>query len=103
MEVEKIMAQFDEPKEKIENLNFDKSTLPRRGQLLAENDIFILRAISDEDYEDYMKVSYECAIMRSAFKEDAFKKIYGNRLYLIQPRIFPFLKKKPGNMWVIVE
>ena len=39
LEVEKIMAQFDEPKEKIENLNFDKSTLPGRGQLLAENDM----------------------------------------------------------------
>ena len=64
LEVEKIMAQFDEPKEKIENLNFDKSTLPRRGQLLAENDMVILRTISDEDYEDYMKVSYECAIMK---------------------------------------
>lgn len=74
LEVEKIMAQFDEPKEKTENQNFDKSTLPRRGQLLAENDMVILRAISDEDYEDYMKVSYECAIMKSAFKEDAFKK-----------------------------
>uniref|UniRef100_UPI003219B332 GNAT family N-acetyltransferase n=1 Tax=Bacteroides congonensis TaxID=1871006 RepID=UPI003219B332 len=34
----------------------------------------ILRTISDEDYEDYMKVSYECAIMKSAFKEDTFKK-----------------------------
>ena len=74
LEVEKIMAEFDEPKEKIENLNFDKSTLPRRGQLLAENDMVMLRAISDEDYEDYMKISYECAIMKSAFKEDAFKK-----------------------------
>ena len=74
LEVEKIMAEFDEPKEKIENLNFDKSTLPRRGQLLAENDMVTLRAISDEDYEDYMKISYECAIMKSAFKEDAFKK-----------------------------
>ena len=39
LEVEKITAQFDEPKEKIENLNFDKSTLPGRGQLLAENDM----------------------------------------------------------------
>ena len=74
LEVEKIRVQFDEPKEKTENLNFDKSTLPRRGQLLAENDMVILRTISDEDYEDYMKVSYECAIMKSAFKEDAFKK-----------------------------
>ena len=74
LEVEKIMAQFDEPKEKIENLNFDKSTLSRRGRLLAENDMVMLRNISDEDYEDYMKVSYECAIMKSAFKEDTFKK-----------------------------
>ena len=74
LEVEKIRVQFDEPKEKTENLNFDKRTLPRRGQLLAENDMVILRTISDEDYEDYMKVSYECAIMKSAFKEDAFKK-----------------------------
>jgi len=74
LEVEKIRVQFDEPKEKTENLNFDKSTLPRRGQLLAENDMVILRTISDEDYEDYMKVSYECAIMKSAFKEDTFKK-----------------------------
>ena len=74
LEVEKIRVQFDEPKEKTENLNFDKSTLLRRGQLLAENDMVILRTISDEDYEDYMKVSYECAIMKSAFKEDTFKK-----------------------------
>lgn len=74
LEVEKIMPQFDEPKEKIENLNFDKSILPRRGQLFVENAKVILRAISDEDHEDYMKVSYECAIMKSAFKENAFKK-----------------------------
>lgn len=74
LEVEKIMAQFDEPKEKTENQNFDKSILSRRGQLLAENDRVMLRNISDEDYEDYMEVSYECAIMKSAFKEDAFKK-----------------------------
>lgn len=68
------MAQFDEPKEKIENLNFDKSILPKNGKCLAENDRVVLRAISDEDYEDYMEVSYECSIMRGAFKEDAFKK-----------------------------
>lgn len=74
LEVKKIMAQFDEPKEKIENLNFDKSILPKNGKCLAENDRVVLRAISDEDYEDYMEVSYECSIMRGAFKEDAFKK-----------------------------
>lgn len=69
------MEQFNEPKKKTENWNFDKSIFPRRGQLLAENDMVILRTISDEDYEDYMKGSYECSIMKSAFKEDAFKEI----------------------------
>lgn len=74
LEVEKIMAQFDEPKEKNENLNFDKSILPKNGKFLAENNRVVLRAVSYEGYEDYMEISYECAIMRSAFKEDAFKK-----------------------------
>lgn len=74
LEVKKIMAQFDEPKEKTENLNFDKSILPKNGKFLAENGRVVLRAVSDEDYENYMEVSYECSIMRGAFKDDAFKK-----------------------------
>lgn len=74
LEVKKIMAQFDETKDKTENLNFDNSILPKNGKFLAENDRVGLRAVSDEDYENYIEVSYECAIMRSAFKEDAFKK-----------------------------
>lgn len=74
LEVEKILEQFDEPKEKTENQNFDKSILPRRGGFLAENEKIVLRAVTNEDYENYMEVSYECAIMRSAFKEDVFKK-----------------------------
>lgn len=74
LEVEKIMEQFDETKEKTENLNFDKSILPKRGKLFAENDKVILKAVSDKDYKNYMEVSYECSIMRSAFGEEAFKK-----------------------------
>ncbi len=74
LEVEKILEQFDEPEEKTENQNFDKSILPRRGGFLAENEKIVLRAVTNEDYENYMEVSYECAIMRSAFKEDVFKK-----------------------------
>lgn len=74
MEVEKIMTKFDDPEDRNTNINFDKSILPRRGQFLAENDKVILIAISDKDYENYMEVSYECAIMRNAFKEDAFRK-----------------------------
>lgn len=67
------MEQLDESEGRTKTMDFDKSILPRRGQLLAENDKVILRAVSDEDYEDYMEVSYECAIMKSAFKETAFR------------------------------
>lgn len=91
VKVEKIMTQFNEPKEKTENQNFDESILPGRGKLLAENNKVILKAASDEDYENYMEVSYECSIMRSAFKKKLLKKIYGNYFYLIQPQTFLFL------------
>lgn len=103
LEIEKITAQFDESKEKIENLHFDKSTLPRRGQLLAENDMVILRAISDEDYEDYMKVSYGCAIMKSAFKEDAFKKDLWESFLSDTAANFSVYDKVSGELWVTVE
>lgn len=73
-EIEKIMTQFDGPEEKTENIQFNKSILPSRGKFLAENEKVVLRAVSNKDYEDYIKVSYECAIMRSAFKENSFKK-----------------------------
>lgn len=55
-------------------MDFDKSILPQKGTILAEDEKVILKAVSDEDYSDYMKVSYECAVMKSAFKEEAFKK-----------------------------
>lgn len=66
--------KFDEPEGKTENMDYDKNILLRRGQFLAENDKVIIRAVLEEDYEDYMEVSYECAIMRCAFKENASRR-----------------------------
>lgn len=97
LEVEKIRAQFDEPKEKTENQNFDKRILPKRGHLLVENDKVILRAISDEDYDDYMEVSYECAIMRSAFKEIAFKKDLWESFLSVTAANFSIFDKVSGE------
>lgn len=97
LEVEKIMTQFDESKEKTENQNFDKRILPKRGYLLAENDKVILRAISDEDYEDYMEVSYECAIMRSAFKETAFRKDLWESFLSVTAANFSIFDKVSGE------
>lgn len=54
--------------------DFDRSVLPDKGCVLGEDDVVILYAISEKDYENYMKVSFECSSMKGAFKDDEFKK-----------------------------
>jgi RimJ/RimL family protein N-acetyltransferase len=56
------------------HLDFDRSVLPDKGNVLGEDDVVILYAISEKDYENYMKVSFECSSMKWAFKDDEFKK-----------------------------
>ncbi len=73
VEIEKIMTQLDEPETRTDYLDFNKSILPKRGEILAENNKVVLKTVSDEDYEGYMEVFYECSFMKSAFKEGAFK------------------------------
>lgn len=55
-------------------MDFDKGILPGKGEILGENDKVILKKVSDKDYDNYMAVSYECSIMKSFFKDAAFKK-----------------------------
>ncbi|MCM1498511.1 MAG: GNAT family N-acetyltransferase [Clostridium sp.] len=73
-ELHNIVSQYDDSTGNKDNMDFDKSILPQKGMILAEDEKVILKAISDEDYSDYMKVSYECSVMKRAFKEDTFKK-----------------------------
>ncbi|MCM1048252.1 MAG: GNAT family N-acetyltransferase [Clostridiales bacterium] len=73
-ELSNIVLKYENSVEKEGDINFDKSILPQKGMLLDEDEKVILKAVSDEDYSDYMKVSYECSIMKSAFKEETFKK-----------------------------
>jgi RimJ/RimL family protein N-acetyltransferase len=69
------------------HVDFDRSVLPDKGCLLGENDLVVLRAASEQDYENYMKVSYECSSMKSAYKDDEFKQDLWNS----------FLEKKAAN------
>lgn len=55
-------------------MDFDRNILPEKGMILAENEKVILKAVSDEDYTDSMAVFYECSFMKSAFKEERFKR-----------------------------
>lgn len=58
----------------MSTLTFDRSILPDKGCVLGEDNTVILRAASNQDYENYMAVSYENSSMKSAFKYDEFKK-----------------------------
>jgi RimJ/RimL family protein N-acetyltransferase len=53
--------------------NFDRSVLPEKSCILNENDKIELRAVSEQDFENFMAVSYENSAMKSAFKDDVFK------------------------------
>jgi RimJ/RimL family protein N-acetyltransferase len=53
---------------------FERSMLPDEGFVLGENDKVVLCAIAEQDYENYMAVSFENSSMKSAFKYDEFKR-----------------------------
>lgn len=68
------LEQHEKNRGAIKNhADFDRSVLPKKGCNLGKNDKVVLRAASEQDYENYMAVSYECSAMRSAFKDDEFK------------------------------
>lgn len=73
-ELSNIVSKYDDSAENKGDMDFDKSILPQKGIILAEDEKIVLKAVSDEDYSDYMEVSYECSVMKSAFKEETFKK-----------------------------
>ena len=68
-----IVSKYDDAAGNKGDMDFDKSILPQKGIILAGDEKVILKAVSDEDYSDYMEVSYECSVMKSAFKEETFK------------------------------
>lgn len=72
-ELNNIVSKYDDSVENKGDMNFDKNILPQKGMILAEDEKVILKAVSDEDYSNYMEVSYECSVMKSAFKEEDFK------------------------------
>ncbi len=73
-ELSNLVSKYDDSAENKGDMDFDKSILPQKGIILAEDEKIVLKAVSDEDYSDYMEVSYECSVMKSAFKEETFKK-----------------------------
>lgn len=47
--------------------------LPRNGAILAENDFVILKAISEDQKDNIMKVSYECSFAKREFENEIYR------------------------------
>lgn len=72
----KLQARINEIEKKsvkAGDITIDRSFLPATGEILAENNRVILKMISEDEYDFYMDVSYECSAMKNSFKEEDFK------------------------------
>ena len=47
--------------------------LPRNGAILVENDLVILKAISEDQKDNIMKVSYECSFAKREFENEIYR------------------------------
>lgn len=68
-----MLANMEKDTKKQVDIALDRSNIPPRGALLAEDDKVVLKMLSEEDYTAYIDVSFECSEMKSAFKEETFK------------------------------
>lgn len=68
-----MLTDMEKDTKKQTDIALDRSNIPQRGAVLAEDEKVILKMLSEEEYTSYIDVSFECSDMKSAFKEGAFK------------------------------
>ena len=68
------MKKIEREKMNKEDKYSNRTSLPKDGMILAENDDILLRAVS-EGQKDYMfRVSYECSFCKHEFENDTYRK-----------------------------
>ena len=68
------MKKIEREKMNKEDKYSNRISLPKDGMTLAKNDDILLRAVS-EDQKDYMlRVSYECSFCKHEFENDTYRK-----------------------------
>ena len=62
-------------KEKVnkEDKYSNRMSLPKDGVLLAENDAILLRAVSEDQKDDMLRVSYECSFLKHEFENETYR------------------------------
>lgn len=51
----------------------NRMSLPKDGVLLAENDAILLRAVSEDQKNDMLRVSYECSFLKHEFENETYR------------------------------
>ena len=52
----------------------NRMRLPKDGAILAENDNILLKAVSEEQKDYMLSVSYECSFLKHEFKNETYRK-----------------------------
>lgn len=93
-----MLDDFEFPEDKdTKCTNFDRSVLPCKGIVLGENNRILLRAVSDDEYDDYMGVSYENSVMKSYFKDEEFKEDLWKTFIKDTAAMYSIIDKKTGD------
>jgi len=72
-DLEYQLEELSNSKSQSGNRPVDRSKFPQSGEILAENELVILKMVSKEEHNSYMDISYECSTAKSAFKDARFK------------------------------
>lgn len=62
-----------EKMDKEEKYN-NRMRLPKEGAILAENDNILLKAVSEEQKDYMLSVSYECSFLKHEFENETYRK-----------------------------
>ena len=69
-----IIEEIDKKNGKIPEGEPDRSKIPDTGEILAENELVVLKMIDLSEYDSYIDVSYECSLFKDKYIDETYKK-----------------------------
>lgn len=75
----------------------DRTKLPREGELIAQNDLVVIKMIDSSEYDSYMDVSYICSLFKDKYAEEGFKKTEWESFLAEHKVVVSIYDKKTGS------
>lgn len=102
-----VSAMFQKLQDNLDNLMKDKEQntsrvinrkgIPETAEVLAENDIVVLRMLAEKERDSYINLSYECSVMKSMFKDETFKEDLWSEFTNERAIVASIYDKQTGN------